>query len=224
MAGGQSLVVMMNMRVASPDLVIDISRLQELRAVSETLRSRLARCLHHPRCSRGWAGARSLARTDAERGIEPRLSCRAHARDAGRQPRALRSRGRLADRDGSARRRGAAARAARVARRRGRRFRYRRLRNRARHRRDRRQRSHPEAVGERTLGILQVLQEVGRVRKLDRRGGARSRPQLWACRARRGRRPAHRPRANLGPRPGRRGGRLRAGHRRGSGLASASIR
>lgn len=36
MAGGQSLIVMMNMRVASPDLVIDISRLQELRAVSET--------------------------------------------------------------------------------------------------------------------------------------------------------------------------------------------
>ena len=50
-------------------------------------RSCLARCLHHPRCSRGSAGARSLARTDAERGVEPRLSCRAHARDAGRQPR-----------------------------------------------------------------------------------------------------------------------------------------
>ena len=35
MAGGQSLVAMMNLRVASPDLVIDIARLDELRAVSE---------------------------------------------------------------------------------------------------------------------------------------------------------------------------------------------
>jgi carbon-monoxide dehydrogenase medium subunit len=36
MAGGQSLVAMMNVRVASPNLVIDIARLQELRAVAET--------------------------------------------------------------------------------------------------------------------------------------------------------------------------------------------
>ena len=36
MAGGQSLVAMMNLRVASPGLVIDIGRLAELRAVSET--------------------------------------------------------------------------------------------------------------------------------------------------------------------------------------------
>jgi carbon-monoxide dehydrogenase medium subunit len=35
MAGGQSLVAMMNLRVASPGLVIDIGRLAELRAVSE---------------------------------------------------------------------------------------------------------------------------------------------------------------------------------------------
>jgi aerobic carbon-monoxide dehydrogenase medium subunit len=36
MAGGQSLVAMMNLRVAAPDLVIDIGRLDELTAVSET--------------------------------------------------------------------------------------------------------------------------------------------------------------------------------------------
>ena len=36
MAGGQSLVAMMNLRVAAPDLLIDIARLDELRAVSET--------------------------------------------------------------------------------------------------------------------------------------------------------------------------------------------
>jgi aerobic carbon-monoxide dehydrogenase medium subunit len=36
MAGGQSLVAMMNLRVAAPDLLIDIARLEELRAVSET--------------------------------------------------------------------------------------------------------------------------------------------------------------------------------------------
>ena len=36
MAGGQSLVAMMNLRVAQPELVIDIGRLPELGAVSET--------------------------------------------------------------------------------------------------------------------------------------------------------------------------------------------
>jgi carbon-monoxide dehydrogenase medium subunit len=35
MAGGQSLVAMMNLRVASPDLVIDVARLDELTAVTE---------------------------------------------------------------------------------------------------------------------------------------------------------------------------------------------
>jgi carbon-monoxide dehydrogenase medium subunit len=36
MAGGQSLLAMMNLRVAQPELVIDIGRLPELRTVSET--------------------------------------------------------------------------------------------------------------------------------------------------------------------------------------------
>jgi aerobic carbon-monoxide dehydrogenase medium subunit len=36
MAGGQSLVAMMNLRVAMPELVIDIGRLAALRAISET--------------------------------------------------------------------------------------------------------------------------------------------------------------------------------------------
>ena len=36
MAGGQSLLAMMNLRVAQPELVIDIGRLAELRTVSET--------------------------------------------------------------------------------------------------------------------------------------------------------------------------------------------
>src|SRR5437588_542278 len=35
MAGGQSLVAMMNLRVASPDLLVDIARLPELGAVTE---------------------------------------------------------------------------------------------------------------------------------------------------------------------------------------------
>ncbi len=35
MAGGQSLVAMMNLRVASPDLIVDIERLDELRAASD---------------------------------------------------------------------------------------------------------------------------------------------------------------------------------------------
>lgn len=36
LAGGQSLVAMMNLRVAAPDLLVDIARLDELRTVSET--------------------------------------------------------------------------------------------------------------------------------------------------------------------------------------------
>ena len=35
-AGGQSLVAMMNLRLASPGLLIDIARLPELAAVSKT--------------------------------------------------------------------------------------------------------------------------------------------------------------------------------------------
>ncbi len=35
MAGGQSLVAMMNLRVAAPDLIVDIERLAELRAASD---------------------------------------------------------------------------------------------------------------------------------------------------------------------------------------------
>src|SRR5882724_13071052 len=48
MAGGQSLVAMMNLRVASPDLLIDIARLDELRAVSEDAdRVSLGACVTH---------------------------------------------------------------------------------------------------------------------------------------------------------------------------------
>ncbi|HJU18147.1 MAG TPA: FAD binding domain-containing protein, partial [Stellaceae bacterium] len=35
LAGGQSLLAMMNLRIAAPDLVIDIARLPELAAVDE---------------------------------------------------------------------------------------------------------------------------------------------------------------------------------------------
>ncbi len=48
MAGGQSLVAMMNLRVASPALVIDIGRLGELREVSEDADSvSLGACVTH---------------------------------------------------------------------------------------------------------------------------------------------------------------------------------
>ncbi|MEA2965531.1 MAG: aerobic carbon-monoxide dehydrogenase medium subunit, partial [Alphaproteobacteria bacterium] len=33
MAGGQSLLAMMNLRVSSPDLLVDISRIEQLRVV-----------------------------------------------------------------------------------------------------------------------------------------------------------------------------------------------
>jgi aerobic carbon-monoxide dehydrogenase medium subunit len=48
MAGGQSLVAMMNLRVATPELVIDIGRLAELRAVSESAEGiSLGACVTH---------------------------------------------------------------------------------------------------------------------------------------------------------------------------------
>ena len=48
MAGGQSLVAMMNLRVATPDLIVDIERLEELRAMSEdTDTVSLGACVTH---------------------------------------------------------------------------------------------------------------------------------------------------------------------------------
>src|SRR5260370_2194556 len=48
MAGGQSLVAMMNLRVASPDLLVDIARLPELSAATEEESTVLYRaCVTH---------------------------------------------------------------------------------------------------------------------------------------------------------------------------------
>jgi aerobic carbon-monoxide dehydrogenase medium subunit len=68
MAGGQSLVAMMNLRVASPDLVVDIGRLDELRTVSETPdHVSLGACITHAAVEDGRV-------PDPSRGLMPRVA------------------------------------------------------------------------------------------------------------------------------------------------------
>ena len=68
MVGGQSLVAMMNLRVASPDLVIDIGRLDELTAVSETPdHVSLGACVTHAAVEDGRV-------SDPARGLMPRVA------------------------------------------------------------------------------------------------------------------------------------------------------
>ncbi|HEX9466590.1 MAG TPA: FAD binding domain-containing protein [Alphaproteobacteria bacterium] len=82
MAGGQSLVAMMNLRVAQPELVIDIGRLPELRAVSETADEvSLGSCVTHAAVEDGQV-------PDPSRGLMAKVA-------AGLAYRAIRTRGTL---------------------------------------------------------------------------------------------------------------------------------
>src|SRR4051812_12686434 len=68
MAGGQSLVAMMNLRVAMPDLVIDIGRLAELRAVYESADEvSLGACVTH-------AAIEDAQVPDPSRGLMPKVA------------------------------------------------------------------------------------------------------------------------------------------------------
>lgn len=68
LAGGQSLLAMMNLRVSSPDLLIDISRLDELRAVADERDAiRLGACVTHAAIEDGLA-------PDPSRGLMPRVA------------------------------------------------------------------------------------------------------------------------------------------------------
>jgi carbon-monoxide dehydrogenase medium subunit len=68
LAGGQSLVAMMNLRVASPGLLIDIARLPELNAVSEdTDAVILGACVTHAAIEDGRVA-------DPSRGLMPRVA------------------------------------------------------------------------------------------------------------------------------------------------------
>jgi carbon-monoxide dehydrogenase medium subunit len=67
-AGGQSLVAMMNLRVASPGLLIDISRLPELRAVSDDADAvTVGACVTHATIEDGRIA-------DPSRGLMPRVA------------------------------------------------------------------------------------------------------------------------------------------------------
>ena len=80
MAGGQSLVAMMNLRVSQPELVIDIGRLEELRTVSETEADvSLGACVTHAAIEDGRVADPSL-------GLMPRVA-------SGLAYRAIRTRG-----------------------------------------------------------------------------------------------------------------------------------
>jgi len=61
LAGGQSLLAMMNLRVSSPDLLIDISRLEELRSVTDEGDAiRVGACVTHAAIEDGLAPDPSL--------------------------------------------------------------------------------------------------------------------------------------------------------------------
>ena len=79
-AGGQSLVAMMNLRVASPGLLIDISRLPDLSSVSDDADAvTLGACVTHAAIEDGRVA-------DPSRGLMPRVA-------AGLAYRAIRNRG-----------------------------------------------------------------------------------------------------------------------------------
>lgn len=68
LAGGQSLLAMMNLRLAAPDLLIDISRLPELAAVSEDADAvTLGACVTH-------AMVEDRRLPDPSRGLMPRVA------------------------------------------------------------------------------------------------------------------------------------------------------
>jgi len=68
LAGGQSLVAMMNLRVASPDLLIDISRLPELSLVSDDAGGvTVGACVTHAAIEDGRVG-------NPSRGLMPRVA------------------------------------------------------------------------------------------------------------------------------------------------------
>ena len=68
MAGGQSLLAMMNLRVSSPDLLIDISRIEQLRVVlDESDAIRIGACVTH-------AAIEDRAMPDPSRGLMPMVA------------------------------------------------------------------------------------------------------------------------------------------------------
>src|SRR4051812_37492807 len=69
MAGGQSLLAMMNLRVSSPDLLVDISRIEQLRVVldDESDAIRIGACVTH-------AAIEDRAMPDPSRGLMPMVA------------------------------------------------------------------------------------------------------------------------------------------------------
>ena len=204
LAGGQSLVAMMNLRVAAPDLLVDIARLDELRTVSETSdHVVLGACVTHaaiedclvPDPSRGFMP--DVASNLAYRAVRTRgtlggsLALSDPAADWPTVMSALAAQVLLRGPAGG-RSVDAVDFATGV---------YETVRVRGR---NHRKHPHPEAVSPRALGLCKILQEVRRVRQLHRRGGARPGSRLRARRARRRQWPADRSRAHVVTPPRRR--------------------
>jgi hypothetical protein len=105
-ASGQSLVVMMNLRLASPGLLVDIARLPELLTVADdTDAVTLGACVTHAAIEDGRVA-------DPSRGLMPRVAATPrlpsdpHSRHDRRQPRVVEPRGRVARGFRGTRRRG----------------------------------------------------------------------------------------------------------------------
>ena len=203
LAGGQSLVAMMNLRVAAPDLLVDIARLDELRTVSETSdHVVLGACVTH-------AAIEDCLVPDPSRGFMPDVASNLAYR-------AVRTRGTLG---GSLALSDPAADwptvmsalAAQVLLR-GQRAGARWMRStsppasmrRCGPRTKSSKASTSRSCLPRALGLCKILQEVRRVRQLHRRGGARPGSRLRARRARRRQWPADRSRAHVVTPPRRR--------------------
>ena len=190
-AGGQSLVAMMNLRVASPGLLIDISRLPELSTVSDDADAvTVGACVTHAAIEDGRG-------TDPSRGLMPRVA-------ASLAYRAIRNRGTIG---GSLALSDPAAEwpavltaldaEVMVCGPGGRRpircteFYDRDLRDQPRRRRDHRKRAHSKAVGKCSLGLSEAVPQIGRICQCAGGYRRRSRARFCACRARCGkRRPA----------------------------------
>ena len=95
-AGGQSLLPMLSLRVALLDLLVDISRLDDLKTVAENARQPLDRRADHPCRDRRRQGPRHFQRPDAARRRPDLLPRDPQPRHHRRQRGARRSRRRLA--------------------------------------------------------------------------------------------------------------------------------
>ena len=180
LAGGQSLGPMLNLRLARPQLLVDVSRIDGVAADRGQGRRLAHRRRRHPCRARGrgaLAGGELLAR--GRRAASPIARCATAARSAAASRMPIRrptGRSRLR-RSARTRQSAGAAGDARVP---AERVHARRLHHGARRRRDHRVDRRAEARAPGALGLLQVLPQDRRVSPRQRRGAASTRSRSVA--------------------------------------------